>query len=91
MLSVILVMSTAIIIAVGISGQTTDLEDQLISVVGTVNSFDGPTCVSQALTTPTKNEKPTLQEMQYLLFLLRQFRILQRPTKRFKLRELQVL
>lgn len=58
--------------AVGISGQSstdtsslTSLTDLLISVVGTVNSYNGPAAISQAPTAPSKNVLPTEEQMRY--------------------------
>lgn len=60
------------IMAVGISGQLstdtsllTSATNTLISVVGTVNSYNGPASISHAATTPTNNDLPAEGDMRY--------------------------
>lgn len=62
-------VTLVVIMALGISGQsstdTSLLTNLLVSVVGTVNSYNGPTTISQAPTSPSKNILPTEAKMRY--------------------------
>lgn len=57
---------------VGISGQqSTDFSllnsaiNTLLSIVGTVNSYNGPTIISQAATTSASNTQPSVTNVMY--------------------------